>query len=112
MSEDRAGSRGRGSFAVRNTFRKELEQTLVEVKMKTEQVERLIAERIALRKWAAEACIALEAATVIGERSSRPGDGLDYGNHDRLLREARELGVPVLIRLWMNEMGGPARSAG
>jgi len=33
--------------------------------------------------------------TVIGEQSCRPGDGLDYGNHDRLLREARELGAPV-----------------
>lgn len=94
MSEDRAGSRGRASRAVRNTFRKELELALVEVKVKAEQVEHLIAERDALRKWAAEACIALEA-TLIGERSFRAGDGLDPGNHDRLLREARELGVPV-----------------
>jgi hypothetical protein len=29
---------------------------------------------------------ALEAATTIGMRSCSPGDSLNYGNHDRLIR--------------------------
>jgi hypothetical protein len=84
MSDTGAGSRGRGSRAVRNTFRKELELALVDVKVKAERIEQLIAERDALRKWAAEACVALGEAAVIRQ-----------GEHDRLLGEARELGVPV-----------------
>jgi hypothetical protein len=82
MSEDRPESRGRGSRAVRNTFRRELELALVDVKLKAQHIEQLLAERDALRRWAADACVALQEAAVI-----RPG------NHDRLLGEARELGV-------------------
>jgi hypothetical protein len=92
MSAQRAGSRGGGLGAVRNTIRRELELALVEVKVKAEQVEHLIAERDALRTWATEACIALDAATLSPERSGS-GDGPDH--RDRLVREARELGIPV-----------------
>lgn len=38
-----------------------------------------------LEAWADEAVLALQAATVIGERSCRAGDHLNYGNHDRLI---------------------------
>jgi hypothetical protein len=44
------------------------------------------------KRFLDEVVIALDAATVIGMRSCREGDGLHYANHDRLIREARELG--------------------
>ena len=41
------------------------------------------------RRWVDEVVLALDSATIIGMRSCRPGDGLHYGNHDRLIREAK-----------------------
>lgn len=46
------------------------------------------------RQWAQEVISALEAATTIGQRSCRPGDGLNYANHDRLVAEGRALLAP------------------
>lgn len=40
------------------------------------------------RRWVAEAVSALDAASVIGTRSCRPGDGLALANHGRLIAEA------------------------
>lgn len=55
------------------------------------------------KKWIQEACLALQAASVIGARSCTPGDGLNLANHDRLIREARENG-------WIEEMPEPTNS--
>lgn len=43
------------------------------------------------KRWVEEVVIALVSATAIGMRSCRPGDGLNYANHDRLVDEARIL---------------------
>lgn len=42
------------------------------------------------RRWVDEAVLALDAATRINERMLRTGrvEGLNNGNHDRLIREA------------------------
>ena len=44
-----------------------------------------------LHRFVVEARSALLAATVIGMRSCRSGDGLDYGNQERLVVVADEL---------------------
>ena len=54
----------------------------------------LEAENTRLRAWVEEASRALQSATIIGERSCRPGDGLNYGWHDRLIAAAAALGTP------------------
>ena len=48
----------------------------------------LHAERYALKVVLNEAVMALDAATVIGERE---GCRLNYGNHDRIVRNARQV---------------------
>ena len=44
------------------------------------------------KRWVDEVLIALDAASVIGQRSCRPGDGLHIANHDRLIEEAHHEG--------------------
>lgn len=45
------------------------------------------------QEWIDAAALALDAATTIGMRSCSPGDGLNYGNHDRLLASKPTLGI-------------------
>lgn len=61
-----------------------------------------------LRGWVGDAARALDAATTIGQRSCRDGDHLNYGNHDRLIREAAALAAhPDTTFCWLIERGQP-----
>lgn len=43
------------------------------------------------QNWIDDVVRALEAANVIGMRSCRPGDGLNYASHDKFIREKPDL---------------------
>ena len=71
----------------------EIERLRAEVERKHDyacRMDALAEERLMeitrLRRWQEEAAIALDAATVIGQRHGTP---LHWANHDRLIREAR-----------------------
>lgn len=57
--------------------------------------------------WLDELLSALDAATTIGMRSCRPGDGLHYANHDRLLRIALANGWTEFDQFRSLENGSP-----
>lgn len=64
----------------------EIEQMLADALERSGQV-------LVPRRWATEAALPLDAASVTGKRSCRDGDHLDYANHERLVAEAASLGV-------------------
>jgi len=44
-----------------------------------------------LRRWAEDAASAIDAASIIGQKRLPDGIGLNYGDHDRLLRAASDM---------------------
>lgn len=65
----------------------------IDSRERAERMDHLATENERLRRWALEASQALHAATVIGQRSCRDGDHLNYTNHDRLIRELHEVAL-------------------